>query len=375
MKTQILDSNALRSISPTALRAYIESEGWQTVERFGQHSQVFALKNGSHELVVPGTTNLADYPNIVAEILERLSQFESRDQLQVFRDLTTADKDVVRVRSPEAEDDGSVALEIGVDLVAAASELLRAAACSAWKPQAVYRAGKVLRADEYMGQVRLGQTEQGSFIVTLLAPVPPTLQHAMFGEMVEEQPFERKVTSMLSGGLDAAAFAIERFNLEQDSSKFDSSISDGVSANLCEAISRLANDGNGVDVSITWAKTRPNRVKRWSRQFTKSEGQILGEVARTFKLRQPRPDERLEGFISDLHRTQTERLGRITLRTSVDGKQTSVKLNLSEDDYAMAIKAHDSKTMVAVEGELVREKQRWQLEKLTSLEIIEEQVT
>jgi len=361
MKSQIIDFNALKSISPAALKAYIEGDGWRAVEKFGSHSQVFARESFKSELIVPGTSNLADYPNIVADILAHLSSAEGRDQQQIYRDLSTADKDVVRVRTPEADDTGSVSLEIGVDLVVYARDLLLSAACSAWKAQPVYRAGKVAKADEYMERVRLGQTEQGSFIVTLLAPVPPALQHLMLPEPIDEQPFERKVTRRLSQGLDAAAQAVEKYNLNGSASEFEKAVNEGLSANLCEAIAKLSNDGNGVDVSITWAKTRPDIRPRWSRKFSRSEGEILGEVARQFKLKQPRPDERIEGIIVDLHRDQHEEVGRVTLHTSVDGKATAIKFDLPKDVYEEAIRLHRDKTTLSIEGDLERDGQRWKL--------------
>ena len=38
MKVHILDSDALRAITPAALAAYARTEGWQRVEAYGEHS-------------------------------------------------------------------------------------------------------------------------------------------------------------------------------------------------------------------------------------------------------------------------------------------------------------------------------------------------
>ena len=130
----------------------------------------------------------------------------------MYRDLATSDRDVIRVGAPEAEDDGSVHIEAGVELVVHARDLVLSAACSAWDPRPTYRAGKVRRADEYMNRVRMGQTEQGSFVVTLLAPVPPAIEQTQLWPSESEEPYERLVTRRLAGGLDAAAAAIEKYN-------------------------------------------------------------------------------------------------------------------------------------------------------------------
>ena len=94
--------------------------------------------------------------------------------MTIYRDLAHADRDVVRARSPHADDDGSIAVNDGVDLIAQARNMLAAAACSARSPQPSYHIWKIQMVNEYMERVRLGQTETGSFVVTLLAPVPPS---------------------------------------------------------------------------------------------------------------------------------------------------------------------------------------------------------
>jgi hypothetical protein len=162
MKTQIVDSQALRAITPAALAAYARGEGWAHVDAYGQHSDVYAHPDRP-ELVIPRTKSLADYPRVVAELIGILAETSGRDELALYRDLIGADRDVVRVRARASADDGSVSLAAGVGLVENAREMLLAAACAATNPQPLYRAGANKEANDYLQQVRLGQTEHGSF--------------------------------------------------------------------------------------------------------------------------------------------------------------------------------------------------------------------
>lgn len=362
MKARIVDAGALGAVSPQALKAYAESEGWRPLERYGKHSHVYVKDGHDAEAIIPGTSALGDYPNIVAELVELFSRLESRDALQVYRDLATADRDVIRVRTPDADEDGSVRIEAGVDLVVHARDLVLSAACSAWSPRPTYRAGKVRQADDYMSRVRLGQTEQGSFVVTLLAPVPPAIRsQGTLWSTEDDEPYERMVTRRLSTGLDAAAAAIEKLNLGESFSAFEEAVSQGVSANLCEAIAKLSENERGVEVSITWAKTRPTLLPRWSRTFTRSEGETLNEVARMFYDRQPRLDEQVEGFVVDLHREGTSEEGRVTMHAMVDGKPVSVRTELEAEQYEVAIQAHKEKRPLSLVGNLERVGRRWRL--------------
>jgi hypothetical protein len=375
MKAKIVDQDALGAISPQSLRAYAESEGWTSNEVFGNHSRVFSKANIGLEAIIPATKDLGDYTSVVAQLIEIFSKSENRDELQIYRDLATADRDTVRVRSPDAEDDGSIRIEAGVDLVVYARDLLLSAACSAWEPKSSYRAGRVAKADDYMSRVRLGQTEQGSFVVTLLAPVPPTikLQQSMF-KVEENEPYERMVTHRLSTGLDGAANAIEQFNLGGDFSSFENEVQQGVSANLCEAIANLSEEESGIEISISWARTRPVTVPRWSRIFTRPEGEILKEAARMFYDSRPRLDERLIGYIHDLHSEDTSQKGRVKLKTFVDEKPVSIKMELNAADYAKAIGAHRDGKAISVLGSLVRDGRRWKLNNPTDLSLMYEEL-
>ena len=244
------------------------------------------------------------------------------------------------------------------------------AACSAWNPQPTHRAGRVRKADEYINRVRLGQTERGSFVVTLLAPVPPSVVAGSdtVWPKEEAEPYDRLVTRTLKSGLDAAASAIEKYNLGSDIKVFESAIRQGLSSNLCEAAAKLSSRDSSVEVSVTWAKTRRTPEARWTRNFTNSEGEMLLEVARIFKERQPSPDEHIEGIITKIAREEESFDGRISLRAVIDGKYTSIKAQLRPDDYDVAINAHKLKLPISMNGTLERVGSRWKIVDPTNLQ-------
>lgn len=372
MRTSIEDSAALRAIAPAALVAYALGEGWSRTEKFGEHSDVYQ-RSGSSELILPGTDTLGDYPAIVADVLRILAREQERDELQIYRDLIGADRDVVRVRAPHADVDGSVSIDAGVELVSQARDMLQAAACAAKDPRAAYRAGKVKDAATYMDRVRLGQTEQGSFIVTLLAPVPPALDmsgQASLWPVEGDEPFDRKVTRTLAKSLDAARHAAEAAIRGDGMSAFQQAVRYGVSANLCDALSRLIDKGDGLEVSVTWARTRPVPQRRHVVQFSESEGEIFHEAARQFRSMEPRPDELLAAFVVALDKQPTALEGRVTLKTFIDGQPVSVRTVLPATMYHEAIMAHDNGHTIAITGDLKRNRQRWILENPRNLQAL-----
>ncbi len=368
---RITDAEALRAITPAALRAYVVAEGWQRVGTFGSHSDVY-VRDDHPELILPGTNSLGDYASVIGSVISLVAGAESRDELQVFRDLSVADRDVIRVRAPAADDDGSIRIEEGVELVVHARDLLLSSACSAWDPRPAYRAGKVRKAEQYIERVRLGQTEQGSFVITLLAPVPPALDQPdqpTLWPMEEEEPYERLVTRKFTEGLAAARVAVEATNRGASFDVFERSVPRGVSANLCDAVSRLIRVGDGLDISVTWARTRRTPEARREISFSPADADVLKEAARLFHEKQPRPDERLEGFIVRLGRDETEFDGRVTIRAFVDDRMASVHVDFPHQMYEQALDAHRNKRLVTVVGTLERQGQRWWLRAPSELRV------
>lgn len=213
-----------------------------------------------------------------------------------------------------------------------------------------------------MRRVKLGQTEHGSFVVTLLAPVPPLLQPQLdqSWESPDDEPMERMVTRRLMSALEASRTAAE-MALSGDGAAFENAVASGVSANLCEAVASLIEQSDGLDISLTWACTRPMPEAQRKITFSGNEAEILKEAARTFRLRQPKADVTLFGSVYKLKRDQEEVEGVVTLKAMVDDKLQSVSAVLDQATYGVAVQAHKAKTPVMVTGDLERVGQRWQM--------------
>ena len=362
MKASIQDKDALLAVSPAALSAYARAEGWAKAEPYGDFSDIY-VADGLPDIVLPWTENLGDYANVVSTLIVIFARVANVDELSLYRDLVTADRDVIKMRAPDS-DDGAVSLDNGVDFVRGASDLLLAAACSYDNPQPLYRLGANKEARAYLRQMRLGQTEQGSFVVTLLSPVvPPPMQLALDlhpEELPEEVVAERRITRHLASTLRATRNAIEG-TVSGNFDAFVTVLSEGVSANLCEALDKMIEPFSTLDVSFVWARTRPLLKAREVIHFSNDDAPILREAARAFRQRGPRLDESLVGFVNILSRKEDEDDGKIRLKTEIDGKSQSVNAILSQSEYARALKAHKEKATVIAEGDLERVGQRWTL--------------
>lgn len=377
MKARIVDIEALQAVSTLSLHAYLKAQGWQRGDDLGDRGVVYFWSDET-EIFAPGTIMLADYPSSVAAVIEALSVVEERSEISIFRDLATADHDLIRFRAPDAEGDGSIPINSGVDLFQRSRDALLAAACSAASPRRFFRAFGNREATDYLERVRLGQTEQGSFVVTLVSPVPPSLEDTRqpsFWPEFSVEPFERKVTRTLSDALKAVREAISDVSRGSDIEAFERSVTRGVSANLCDALSGLIGDGNGLEISLSWARTRPTPESRTLERFDESEIEVLREAARLLREKEPRPNERLEGFVTRLARDVNAIEGTVTLKALIDGDFKSVRVNLDPTLYEQAVNAHTSRQRLALEGDLERQGQRWRLVSPRHVEVLPEEDT
>jgi hypothetical protein len=165
-------------------------------------------------------------------------------------------------------------------------------------------------------------------------------------------------------GLEAAGLAAEHaVRGDGDGlAAFQRSIAQGVSANLCEALSNLIEWGCGLGISVTWAKTRPTPEPRRKIEFSRAEGEVFREAARLLRYAEPRPDEQLHAYVIAADRKMEKDEGVVTLKSFVDGQPVSIRTILPRPIYSTALTAHDSKQPISITGDLVRKGQRWWLE-------------
>jgi hypothetical protein len=237
--------------------------------------------------------------------------------------------------------------------------MVLAAACATLRRGAVFAKRKPDLAMAYLRRIRLGQTERGSYVFTLISPVAPSLIISDEPFIITNvEPYERRVVETLANALSATVIAAEQSTTSGNMAPFREAISSGVSANLFEAITGLS-DATGeqpVEVNFSWARSR-----RLVRQVPSTTGltpeiiPVIREAARVFRATAPQEDFELQGSVVVLRRDEADQTGRITIVGEVDGQLRRVSVVLPPPLYHDAIRAHDEGIPVFCSGELVRE--------------------
>ena len=350
------DRESLSVITPLALSYYARSEGWERVGTYRAYSHIYG-GNGRPEILVPHTDAIDDYALAVSDLIAVFARTLDRDELSVYRDLTLADRDVVRVRAQDADPDG---LPFGQShaMLDATRRMMTAAAHSLGDDRPVYPAQASGNVNAYLNRIRLGHTEGGSFALVLVSPViaPPLGGIPAPEDENDTLPRERLVAQRLSQSLFAARSAVARAaGGDTDAFAPASAISAaGVSANLCEAVADLIISVATFDVSFSWAITRPSEARRGPIAFSHNDVPLLQGAAKSMRQLEPEYGRRLYGFIYRLTRAQVDIDGTVGLRTAINGASRSVSAVLNNRDYALAIEAHRSNAIVCLEGDLER---------------------
>jgi hypothetical protein len=245
-----------------------------------------------------------------------------------------------------------------------------AAACAAVAPRRYFQTRKPTQAVEYVRQsVRLGQTERGSFVLTILAQLPPALaapvQTTMFAELLDPlEPYERKVTRTLAIGVATARRAAEEAAINGKLVPFDTAVAQGVSANLCDALAGLGSTipDSLVDLDFTWSRSRPV-VEHLPTHVTFSNEMlpVLREASRLLRETSTAEEYEVYGVVTRLER-QDPGDGRVTVTTIREDPPRQVTIALGEREYGIALEAHREGMPVTCFGTLRKEGRRFMLD-------------
>ncbi len=352
-------STALRSLQPLEVAGYLRANGWRREAELNGKGSLW-LREHDEDLTLPERRDLGDHVLRMEEVVHTLANVESRSEDDVLSDLQTVTSDLIRVRAAGGTTPfGTLPLDAAVALAASSRDLLLAAACAAITRRPVYANRKPNQALDYLRGVQMGQTERGSYVLTILSPVLPELrpvQERLFpGDW--DEPFARKVTRSLMESLQALDGAARQAMSHGDMQPFQDAVRSGVSANLCDAVADLseAGSGEGLEVQVAWSPTRaitsgtPGRVS-----LSRDAMPPILEAARAFRDTSLVEDVDVEGVVTVLDRGVTAIEGEVTITGNVEGQVRRVLVRLGEPTYRQAVQAHQERQVVTCVGDLRR---------------------
>lgn len=350
---------ALSTISPSALKAFLEGEEWHFSGRSKRSVELW--QRGSHEVLVPLNADASDYSRRIRNFVEDLSRERREPEDEVARDLLYIEDDVIDFRVADAGD--SIPLAEASKILEGARSLAVASACSAIKRRSYHGSRRrPERARRFADSVRMGHTRRGSFVIPVVSEVRGDMaamldQQQQTLELIgESEFFPRRATGMMAEALKILhdfAVSSERIPSREDLGR---AVVDGLSADTCSAASQILSSAGraGVEVSFKWAVTSPPpRVGADRLSFPVEAVEPIKDIEKKLRSEVQIDDAVLYGFVSSLERDSGDPQGTVKVRASIGGRIRPVSVTLNERDYHQAAEANDLRMRVIVAGTLV----------------------
>lgn len=207
MDRQHLHSVA-KTISPTAVRHYAQSNGWEPIT--GSKRRIWLFKHPIEEFVqlqIPIDRD-EDTAEAILDSAVRVARVEKRTIESVIKDLASTNSDVLRYRLiSEDIKAGTIPLEGAISLFSGAKQMISAAACSVVNPVTHHPMTDRNDARQLIQHARMGQTEIGSFVLKILCPIDSVQDSPLLSET---QPYTRTVTTLLMSATQTLSEGLNR---------------------------------------------------------------------------------------------------------------------------------------------------------------------
>ncbi len=343
------------------MQLYLSSRGWRP-EPYGPDGRGLLFVHPSFpdvDLLLPLKRDLGDYAIRMGDLVVALATIEQRPVWEILNDLSGPSGDVFRLRvAGSVAALGNIPLDEAIKLLGGARQLLWSSAFSVICPEALHPQRTSRRVDQFLKGCRFGQTERGSFVATIVAPVPPEIQPTLAnleeGRFELAQPFSRQVTTRLMSSLGLVSHAIEAGQAD----RLLDAVNEGVSANLCDALVMMKPPGDEsfLDVQVTWARTRPHLPAGIPRSvsFPPEHFAVIEEVGRQLRTRAAARPERYRGQVlivkKALRPLMPEVAGWMIMGTEVGGARRESRSISAPNDFALACDALRDDRPVEVTG-------------------------
>jgi hypothetical protein len=276
-----------------------------------------------------------------------------------MEDIFTLNHDTVRVRLQGGVHDlGRVKLSEAADMVRGVREMFFAGAVTVERRQPVFQGRSTQRVEDYMDSLEIAAPEKGSFVVKVLAPIPRELDHyARVDKSGPEDPFSRQATSNMLQAVDATIVAAKEAKAKSNLDLFKDHVSEGVTANLCEALTHVSGSSPLVSVSVgaTWSTLKPSRLETPRRTIVPADLLPLIEKAAPI-LRGRRPEDPITvvGLVFLLKEEKKRGSQAVGIENRTTTGPRKVRVALSHGQYKRAIEAHGVDALVRVVGQVKR---------------------
>jgi hypothetical protein len=355
-------------ISHVDIVKYLRDLGWTEVESKRPYVKVFQFRESGRlfQADIPTSRDLSDYNSAMYKAVEQIGMSSDKSTEHVLLELLNPLSDIIRFQVKEAaEDSGTIKVEDAINLFENAKKIVSTASMDYLNPTQYHIGRPDSTSKELVDNCRFGQTEIGSYIVSLVLPFTKLeegklIQMNLFGEEADKSiSHTRNVTKKIITSIQLVRDAIENGILKEMMCPPNDEIPPPVSANFLEALSSIGiyKEETQVTISVKWAPTvKENRAKVDTVSLNSDYYKPIQAIVQAIK--DKRADEKVfDGAVSKLKAApnaekRTEGVATIVYLDKQTEKAYTAKVLLKKEDYLEAVEAHKKGSTVRVTGRI-----------------------
>lgn len=342
----------LRGLDPDLLTEYLVNAGWTFEDNYGPSAYVYRAMSGN-EVLVPTLTDTRLYPSLVRDLLESVADESGSDGGELFHNIRYARHDIARLRAETSDSRHTLQPAAFQDLVKGAKLI--------WESVVSKTLGaKSEKNRQYWESAGFGQTEPGSFVVTMFSP--PVNINAQLGLEPEDQEVSdaRLVTDAMSKSITATRAALTDFKMGNSRAFHrENAEGTGITRATCEglrfALTHFLSVGYHVTRSLS-PTSGPTPTE--SVVFNSGDAEPLKSASDIIE-RWDFSDREyvdLSGYIIGTNRNLSDEDGKVTMKAQLPydrgGELHTIMLFLGDDQYDLASRSHSMRNRIDAIGVL-----------------------
>lgn len=356
-----------KHMNPVVLTRALQRLGWHQAGGFRDTLAYWEPLGRAHtraeRVVFPLAPDAPDYGDLLDDVAVRMHTLygsEFAEVLSLATLLVERQFDEVDVKRHIDNRAGLIKWLSGNEMVDSTQGILAAAAKSSNLTRKRYAHAQSVIAEDFLNQCYMGQTKISSYVITALTPSAQTFATSKAvdaGSKKHPRISGREITARLVTSLRAVRDALDETPTAAETfDAFDERVIEGVSFELLASLQPLTS-GDESAISVEFNSNdqhtlMPDEARRVEFAFTPEDGTKIGR-ARAYFEQTPEPSlVSIVGEITTLKNSESDAERQIKLHGRLKGKPRTVLVNLSEEQYELALQAHGAKRMFSVVGEL-----------------------
>ena len=354
------------TINPETICKYLIDSGWKNIQTKRQYVKIFQIKQKDklYQADIPLDKDLGDYNKTMYFAIETISKQSSTNIESLINELLNPSSDIIRVQLKNSSvANGSIYFEDALNMFDSSKKLLQSAAWDINKPNLFHTGKPDKKTIEFIDNCRFGQTEIGSYIISLICPLDYLYEKKyrqltlLDDEQAKANSFTRNVVNKFISSIEIVKETIDD---ESSDDVLIRKIKDNdISINFLEALKNIGiqNYNSEVNFFIKWTPTvKENTHDTINVSLNSNYYGKLDKIIAELK-GQIEPEETITGKVyhcySNIEKDERKKGTIVIAYIGSKAKTYRATVELPIDDYYAAVKAHTEGNPVKIVGRVI----------------------